>query len=215
MIVLKDICKEFDGVKVLNGLNLNFKKNKITAVLGGSGIGKTTLLNILSNITAYSGEILGLNGKVAYAFQNPTLLPNLTVKENILLAVKNLDLGELDYALESVDIFSLKDKIVNNLSVGEKQRVNFLRALLCKAELLLIDETFSSLDIISKLKCEKLLREYFKKGNLTVILVTHDVGLALSLADEILIITKERVDAFLNDGNEKILKDKLFNTFEV
>ena len=87
MIILKNICKEFDGVKVLNNVNLTFKKGKITALLGGSGIGKTTILNILSNLTDYSGECIGVNG-VSYAFQNPTLIPNLTVKENILIASK-------------------------------------------------------------------------------------------------------------------------------
>lgn len=213
MIILKNICKEFNGVKVLNNVNLTFKKGTITAILGGSGIGKTTLLNILANLIDYDGEIVGVNS-VAYAFQNPTLIPNLTVKENILIASK-VNEGELDYALKEVDIFSLKDKKAKNLSVGEKQRVNFLRALLNKSELLLIDETFSSLDIKSKLKCEKLLKEYVNKGNLTVILVTHDIGLALSIADEITVITKEKTESILNDKNEKNLKDKLFNLFEV
>ena len=213
MIVLKNICKEFDGVKVLNNVNLTFKKGTITAILGGSGIGKTTLLNVLSNLTSFDGEIIGISS-VSYAFQNPTLIPNLTVKENILIA-SNVDESELDYALNKVDILPLKDKKASNLSVGEKQRVNFLRALLNKSELLLIDETFSSLDIKSKLACEKLLKEYVSKGNLTAIVVTHDIGLALSLADEITVITKDKTESILNDKNEKNLKDKLFNLFEV
>lgn len=210
MIVLKNISKEFDGVKILDNVNLIVKKGKITTLLGGSGVGKTTLLNAISGLIEYNGEIENLPNKIAYAFQTPALINNLTVKENIKIASPSISEEELKYCLEKVDILSLKDKPALNLSAGEKQRVNFLRALLNKANLLLIDETFSSLDIKSKLKCEELLKEYVKKGNLTVIMVTHDIGLALSVSDEIAVITKRGVEVFEN-FSEKLLKDKLFN----
>ncbi len=214
MIALKNLSKEFDGVKVLDNVNLTFKKNKITSILGGSGIGKTTLLNVISGLYDYSGEISGLPKKIAYAFQTPAIISNLTVLENIKIACKDIKDGELNYCLEAVDIIKLKDKRAENLSVGEKQRVNFLRALLYKAELLLIDETFSSLDVKSKLKCEELLIKYAKEYNLTVILVTHDIGLALSVSDEITVINKDGAKTFEN-SSEIILKDKLFNILKV
>ena len=210
MIVLKNISKEFDGVKILDNVNLIVKKGKITTLLGGSGVGKTTLLNAISGLIEYNGEIENLPSKIAYAFQTPALIDNLTVKENIKIASPKVCEEELNYCLEKVDILSLQDKPALNLSAGEKQRVNFLRALLNKANLLLIDETFSSLDIKSKLKCEELLKEYVKKGNLTVIMVTHDIGLALSVSDEIAVITKRGVEVLTN-FSEKLLKDKLFN----
>lgn len=214
MIVLKNITKEFDGVKVLNDINITFKENKITSILGGSGVGKTTLLNIIAGLTTYSGEIVNAPKKIAYAFQTPALISNLTVEENIKIACRDIEDKELNYCLKAVDILSLKDKLVKNLSVGEKQRVNFLRALLYKSNLLLIDETFSSLDIKSKLKCQELLIKYVSKGDLTVIMVTHDVGLALSFSDEIAVISKESVKVFEN-SEENLLKDKLFNLFKV
>ena len=210
MIILKNITKEFDGVKVLDNINLTFKKGKITTLLGGSGVGKTTLLNAMSGLIEYDGKIENLPSKIAYCFQTPALINNLTVKQNIKIASPSISEEELNYCLEKVDILSLKDKPALNLSVGEKQRVNFLRALLYKPSLLLIDETFSSLDVKSKLRCEELLKEYANANNLTVIMVTHDIGLALSVSNEIVVITKSGAEVFEN-ANEKLIKDKLFN----
>ena len=223
MIVLKGIYKSFDNLEVLNKLNLNFKKNKITCLLGYSGIGKTTLLNILAGLESFDGEILNLPSKISYSFQNPSLIPNLTVKENLLLVNNSVSDSEITTYLKRLDIESLKNKLAKNLSFGEKQRVNFLRAILYNPELLLIDESFSSLDIKSKLLLEKLLKEYKNDNNVTVITVTHDLNLAFSLADEILVLSKDNASSFSLErdslGNlitdEKTLKEKMLLLFNV
>ncbi|MBO5888756.1 MAG: ATP-binding cassette domain-containing protein [Clostridia bacterium] len=223
MIVLKGIYKSFDNLEVLNNLNLNFKKNKITCLLGYSGIGKTTLLNILAGLESFDGEILNLPSKISYSFQNPSLIPNLTVKENLLLVNNSVSDSEITTYLKRLDIESLKNKLAKNLSFGEKQRVNFLRAILYNPELLLIDESFSSLDIKSKLLLEKLLKEYKNDNNITVITVTHDLNLAFSLADEIIVLSKDNASSFSLErdslGNlttdEKTLKEKMLLLFNV
>lgn len=223
MIVLKGIYKSFDNLEVLNNLNLNFKKNKITCLLGYSGIGKTTLLNILAGLESFDGEILNLPSKISYSFQNPSLIPNLTVKENLLLVNNSVSDSEITTYLKRLDIESLKNKLTKNLSFGEKQRVNFLRAILYNPELLLIDESFSSLDIKSKLLLEKLLKEYKNDNNVTVITVTHDLNLAFSLADEIIVLSKDNASSFSLErdslGNlitdEKTLKEKMLLLFNV
>ncbi len=223
MIVLKNISKSFDGAKILNDLNITFKKDKITCLLGYSGIGKTTLLNILAGIEDYDGEILNLPSKISYSFQNPSLIPNLTVKENLLLVNSRATNEEILNYLKRLDIENLENKLTKNLSFGEKQRVNFLRAILYSPELLLIDESFSSLDIKSKLLLEKLLKEYKRDNKVTVITVTHDLNLAFSLADEIVVMTKGNSLSFNLDrdslgnltGDEKELKEKLLLLFNV
>lgn len=223
MIVLKGVYKSFDNLEVLNNLNLNFKKNKITCLLGYSGIGKTTLLNILAGLESFDGEILNLPSKISYSFQNPSLIPNLTVKENLLLVNNSVSDSEITTYLKRLDIESLKNKLAKNLSFGEKQRVNFLRAILYNPELLLIDESFSSLDIKSKLLLEKLLKEYKNDNNVTVITVTHDLNLAFSLADEIIVLSKDNASSFSLErdslGNlitdEKTLKEKMLLLFNV
>ncbi len=223
MIVLKSVYKSFDGVDILKGLNLTFKKNKITCLLGYSGIGKTTLLNILAGLEDFNGEILNLPSKIAYSFQNPSLIPNLTVKENLLIVNSRVKDEEIVECLKRLEIENLENKLAKNLSFGEKHRVNFLRAILFKPELLLIDESFSSLDIKSKLLLEKLLKEYKKNNEVTVITVTHDLNLAFSLADEIIVLSSDKVNSFSleRDGlgnlivDEKTLKEKLLLLFNV
>ena len=223
MIVLKSICKSFDGSKILNNLNLSIKKNKITCLLGYSGIGKTTLLNILAGLEDYDGEILNLPSKISYSFQNPSLIPNLTVKENLLLVNQKVTDGEILNYLKRLDILNLENNLAKNLSFGEKQRVNFLRAILYNPELLLIDESFSSLDIKSKLLLEKLLKDYKNANKVSVVTVTHDLNLAFSLADEIIVLFKDNAFSFTLErdsfGNlitdEKKLKEQLLLLFKV
>ncbi len=218
MIVLNKVSKSFAGGEVFKNLNLTFKKGKITVILGQSGVGKTTLLNVLAGLEGYEGEISSLPSKIAYAFQNPSLISNLTVKENILLASDKALEGELDYCLTALEIDKLKDKKAKYLSFGESQRVNFIRALLSNAELILIDESFSSLDVKSKLNAEKLLREHLEKyGEKTVIIVTHDISLASALADDIMVLLRDRVESVVLKedcaNKEKQIKEKLLSFF--
>ena len=223
MIILKDICKKYNEKVVLDKINLTFKKGKINCILGYSGVGKTTLLNILVGLENYQGEIIGLDDKIAYAFQTPCLIENLSVLENISIISSEINESEIKNCLEKLELGDKINLLAKNLSVGEKQRINFLRAILYFPKILILDESFSSLDVKSKLLCEKLLIEYKNKCDFTVIMVTHDYSLALSLADEIFILSPSKVDVIKvkkddeNDNilTEKQLKDKLLSAFNV
>ena len=223
MIILKDICKNYNEKVVLDHVNLTFKKGKISCILGYSGVGKTTLLNVIANLEDYSGEIVGLDGAISYAFQTPCLIDNMTVIDNILFACSKVSKDEIDECLTRLEIQNLKNSLAKNLSVGEKQRVNFLRALLYFPNVLILDETFSSLDVKSKLLCEKLLLEYKNKYNFTTIIVTHDYSLALSLADDIIILSNNKTQTISlekdDNGNnlltESQLKERLYLAFNV
>ena len=223
MIICKDICKNYNEKIVLKNVNIAFKKGNVSCILGHSGVGKTTLLNAIAGLDNYNGEIIGLGGKISYAFQTPCLVENMSVIDNILFACTCLSKNEIENCLEKLEMKGLANSLAKNLSVGEKQRVNFLRALLYFPNLLILDETFSSLDVKSKLLCEKLLLEYKNKCNFTVIMVTHDYSLALSLADEIFVLTQDKVELIEirkdKNGNkiltEKQLKEKLLLAFNV
>ena len=223
MIILKDICKNYNEKVVLDHVNLTFKKGKISCILGYSGVGKTTLLNVIANLEDSSGEIVGLDGAISYAFQTPCLIDNMTVIDNILFACSKVSKDEIDECLTRLEIQNLKNSLAKNLSVGEKQRVNFLRALLYFPNVLILDETFSSLDVKSKLLCEKLLLEYKNKYNFTTIIVTHDYSLALSLADDIIILSNNKTQTISlekdDNGNnlltESQLKERLYLAFNV
>ncbi len=218
MIELKDVSKSYGGKMVLDHINIQFKKGKISCILGGSGVGKTTLLNTIANIEDFSGEILGVEGKISYAFQTPCLVENMTVKQNISFACGEVKDDEMLYCLKKLQLSSLENSLAKNLSEGEKQRVNFLRALLYYPKLLMLDETFSFLDVKSKLLCEKLLLEYKQKCDFTVIMVTHDYSLALSLADEIIILSQNNIEIISTKESkltEKQLKDRLLLAFNV
>lgn len=187
MIKLKNVSKYYDNLKIFENFNLDFKDNKITCILGKSGVGKTTLLNMISGITGYEGIILK-EGRISYIFQEPRLLPNKTVKENLLFTSPNLDDTQIEEMLAVLKLNEKNATLASKLSGGEAQRASIARAFLYEPDIILMDEPFSSLDI--KLKYE--LISYFSKiwnnTKRTAILVTHDIDEALLLADNILIL---------------------------
>ncbi len=174
--------------KVFDNFSTEFLDGKITCVLGCSGVGKTTLLKYLAGLLDVKpkGEI-----NASMVFQEDRLLPNLTVINNLLFAGCKQE--NIDFYIEKV---GLKDKMnsrPSELSGGEKQRVNFLRAILNDAPLILLDEPFSSLDLATKIPLINDFRKNLKQSKKTAILVTHDVEEALLIADEIKLLGKGEI----------------------
>ncbi len=187
MIKLKNVCKAYSDIKIFENFNLNFEDNKITCILGKSGVGKTTLLNMISGITDYDGIILR-EGKISYIFQEARLLPHKTVKENILFTSPNLDDNKIEEMLRILKINDKIDVLASKLSGGEAQRVSIARAFLYEPDIILMDEPFSSLDIRMKYDLISYFSNIWNENKKTVILVTHDIDEALLLADNILIL---------------------------
>lgn len=180
---IENLTVSYGKTKVFENLNITFNSGEITCILGRSGVGKTTLLKYIAGLLSVkpSEEI-----PCSMVFQEPRLVPNLTVKENLLFAGCN----ELDIE-KGLEISNVKDKEndrPSKLSSGEKQRVNFLRAVLNKAPIVLLDEPFSSLDLSTKIPLMNVFVKMLKQAGKTAILVTHDVEEALSIADRILVL---------------------------
>ena len=182
--------------------------NKITCVLGGSGEGKTTLLNILSGLTTYEGSIENLPNNPSFVFQEHRLILNKTVMQNLIFftGVENEQI--IQKFLEKVNLLHKQNAVVSNLSGGEKQRVAIARALIKNSNFILIDEPFSALDVSLKLSVAKLIKHEVKSVNSTAVIVTHDINLALQIADEILIVKNGSVSS-LNLIKNSLTKEEV------
>ena len=180
------ISKSYGENKVFENFALEIPEGEILCVLGESGCGKTTLLNILSGLTEYEGSIVPVVQKAACVFQEARLIPNLTVEENLRYVGGRYAFTE--EILQKTELFELKDKRPKELSGGEKQRASFARAFLVDAPLMLLDEPFSSLDTARKIRLVKVFSELWKEKKPTVVFVTHDLEEAFMLAHRVVVL---------------------------
>lgn len=194
--------KEYIAVK---DVDLNIKKNEIVSIIGHSGCGKSTLLNMIAGLDLNTDggiilnekEITGPGPERAVVFQNHSLLPWLTVYQNIEMAVKKvmptLSKSELDErVMKFVDMVNLthaKDKYPGEISGGMKQRVGIARALSIKPEVLLMDEPFGALDSLTRANLQEHLMRIQQSVQNTVIIITHDVDEAVLLSDRVVMMT--------------------------
>ena len=191
MARLIKISKKWGDRSIFDDFSLDIADNKTTVLMGASGVGKTTLLNIVAGTVEFEGEVEGF-GKLSYVFQEHRLIPFLTVRQNLEYVLcgaikdKNAVNEVIDGVLGKMKLTGYGERIADTLSGGEKQRVAIARALCYPSKTLLADEPFNSLDV--KLKSDvvtefsDLVGQYRK----TCLFVTHNVDEALFLADEII-----------------------------
>ena len=213
LIEVKDLHKSFGKHEVLKGMNMTVKKGEVIAIIGPSGCGKSTFLRSLNlleeptsgvvtfegvDITDESVDINEMREKMGMVFQQFNLFPNMTIKENIMLApVKRKKMTkeeEEKKALELLERIGLPDKAdayPNKLSGGQKQRVAIARALAMNPDVMLFDEPTSALDPEMVGEVLSLMNELAAEG-MTMIVVTHEMGFAREVANRVL---------FINDGN--------------
>ncbi len=184
---------------VLDGLNLQVSDGEIVCVLGTSGSGKTTLLNVLAGLKDYEGSVEGLQ-QASYIFQEPRLIPNLTVRQN--LAFVGCDPSREEELLQKTGLLPLADQRPNKLSGGERGRVAIVRAFAYPAPLLLMDEPFSGLDAPLKIKLLDLFFELWDREKQTVLFVTHSIEEATIAAHRILLLKGGKIAReFSPEGN--------------
>jgi nitrate/nitrite transport system ATP-binding protein len=194
----------------LKNINLNIKEGEFISIIGHSGCGKSTVLNLIAGLTrptegflfCAGREIAGPGPERAVVFQNHSLLPWLTCHENVYLAVERVfgpsaDEPEskaqlktrTDAALELVGLTHATDKRPNEISGGMKQRVGIARALAMEPKVLLLDEPFGALDALTRANLQDELMKIMAKSGCTAVMVTHDVDEAILLSDRVVMMT--------------------------
>jgi sulfonate transport system ATP-binding protein len=201
MLALERVGKTYpNGVRALDAVSLDVEPGEIVAVIGGSGCGKSTLLRAVSGLDAPTQGAVALDGakitrpheKIGIIFQEPRLLPWLTVAGNVGFGIEGRPKAERDkrvaFALARVGLTDKADVWPRELSGGQAQRVAIARALVPRPEVLLLDEPFSALDAFTRVDLQNHLLKLWAELKPTLVLVTHDVEEAISLADRIVVM---------------------------
>lgn len=205
MLFCKDIVKNYDGQPLLKKISLKVEKNERVSLCGPSGIGKTTLFNIIAGIEKPNSgqvflnekEITGTPGSISYMMQRDLLLKHKTVIENVILPLIIKGFSYKDAVrkvkpyFEKFGIEGTENKYPSELSGGMRQKVAFMRTYMIGNDVILLDEPFSALDFQSKSNIYKWFKNMVKEISPTVILITHDFEEALTLTDKIFPLTQQ------------------------
>ncbi len=211
MLELEHIKKAYDGVTILNDINLQINDGEIVSILGPSGCGKTTLLNLILGLVNADGGKIIFNGNditdtpmekrgFNIVFQDYALFPNLNVIKNIRYGLKNKpgisSEKEINDLIELLGLKEHLNKRIEQLSGGQKQRVALARTLVMKPKILLLDEPLSALDGVIKETIKAKIREIAREYHLTTVIVTHDPEEAQTLSNHVMIINKGSISQF-------------------
>lgn len=186
-----NISKSYGERRVFDELSLDIEEGEILCVLGASGTGKTTLLNVIAGLTEYEGSVENAPKSVGYIFQEPRLIPNLSVKENLRYVGGRDEI--IDEILRKIGLFDKCGERAGKLSGGEKQRVAFARAFVTEKDALLLDEPFSSLDTALKIRLMNVFAGLWKEKKKTAVFVTHDLEEACALAHRIVVLDEGKI----------------------
>ncbi len=218
IIECSDIAFSYDGLAVLTDINLSFAYGKMFGILGANGAGKSTLLKVLSGIlrpqkgsVLYNNDPLSgidrrdLAKKIAYIPQDPVFAFPFTVAEVLLMGrapyigrfefEREMDRRTAEAAMETVGITRLKDRLVTEISSGERQLASIARALVQEPEVMVLDEPATFLDIKHRTEIMKILKRLKDERDIVIIAATHDIFTALFHFDEIIMIKDGRVFA--------------------
>lgn len=216
IIEISDLHKHYDQLEVLRGVSLNIAEGEVVAIVGPSGAGKTTLLHVVGALSSFDEgrvvvdgvELSGLdsdqaadfrNQRIGFVFQMHYLLPEFTALENVCLPamIAGRDRKEVEArALELLSLVGLAERTTHKpaqLSGGEQQRVAIARALINEPKLLLADEPSGNLDSYNRGEIHRLFFELRDKLGITVVVVTHDEGLA-QMSDRKVTITDGQIE---------------------
>lgn len=206
-IEIKNVSHTYGKNKVLDNVSLSIKEGEFFTLLGPSGCGKTTLLRLIAGFAnLQSGDILMDKKSIAnvaaerrnigFVFQNYALFPHMTVWENVCFGLKmkkesheNIDIYAKKY-LQLVDMYSLRDRRIDELSGGQQQRTAVARSLATEPRILLLDEPMSNLDVSLREEMRNEIKRIQKELSITMVFVTHDQNEALCISDKIAVFNK-------------------------
>ena len=207
-LIVEHVVKSFEVkgkiVPVIGDLSLSLNKGEIVSIVGPSGCGKTTLLNTLCGLMApdsgrirwYGRELAGQPQNVGYMLQKDLLLPWRTALKNVMLGLEvrgvaaNEALDRVRAMLDQLGLHGFGDHYPSTLSGGMRQRVALARTLVNEPDVLLLDEPFASLDFQNKLLIESDTAKLVREGGRSLLLITHDIEEAVSLADRVIVLSK-------------------------
>ncbi len=213
IVEFENVVYDIDGVRILDDLNFAVAKGEILILLGESGCGKTTTLKLINRlIEPTSGQVLveqraasdwekiGLRRHIGYVLQDGGLFPHMTVGQNVglPLAIKNTSLSDEQRVREMLDLVGLdpatfSDRFPHELSGGQRQRVGVARALSSDPELLLLDEPFGALDVITRNRLQKEFAGLVHDLGKTAVFVTHDLHEAKLLGTRIALMERGKI----------------------
>ena len=232
ILEVKNLSYSFGNNPILKDINIHVNENEIVAIVGSSGVGKSTLFNLIAGVLKKQiGEITinGSNdyiGKVAYMLQKDLLFEHKTIINNVILPLiiakvnKKKALEEGNKILKQFNLDRYANKYPQQLSGGMRQRVALIRTYMFKRKIFLLDEAFSALDAITKKELHKWYLDLKKEFNLTTLLITHDIEEAVFLSDRIYILGNkpgeiiEEIKIEINP-NEDIDVQRLFYKKEI
>ena len=214
LIEVKDLCKSFGNVNVLNGISTEIAQGEVVAIIGPSGCGKSTFLRSLNlleeptsgvitfegtDITDKSVDINKMRQKIGMVFQQFNLFPNYTVKGNIMLAPVQTGLMNKEEASKRADELLMRvglsdkaDTYPAMLSGGQKQRIAIARALAMNPDVMLFDEPTSALDPEMVGEVLEIMKELAQDG-MTMVVVTHEMGFAREVASRVMFINEGQI----------------------
>jgi len=214
LIEVKNVVKEFSKpgggtITVLDGISMRVDEGEFVAVLGPSGSGKSTLLRIMAGLTKPSGGTVlvggkpldGVNPRVSMVFQSFAIFPWLTALENVMIGLSSKPMSEKETVarcLSIIDMIGLdgfEDAYPKELSGGMRQRVGFARALVGEPDILLMDEAFSGLDVLTAENLRRDLIDLWVERKIptkAIVMVTHSIEEAVFMATRVVVMSKER-----------------------
>ena len=197
---IKNLSYSFGNNPILKDINIHVNENEMVAIVGSSGVGKSTLFNLIAGVLKKQVGKITINGsedyigKVAYMLQKDLLFEHKTIIDNVILPLiiakvnKKEALEEGNKILKQFNLDKYANKYPQQLSGGMRQRVALIRTYMFKRKIFLLDEAFSALDAITKKELHKWYLDLKKEFNLTTLLITHDIEEAVFLSDRIYIL---------------------------
>lgn len=193
-IIFENVSVTLGDKVVFKDFFATFSGGEITCILGASGVGKTTVLNLVSNSVKYEGKVETGGGAVSYMFQDERLVPSLSVVKNLELVLKSKIASKIerekmiDDILEKVELSGEKNNYPFKLSGGMARRVALARAFVYPSEILLMDEAFTGADAALKSRLISLFLKLYSLNKKTVVYVTHSIDEALLLSHRVIVI---------------------------
>lgn len=211
-MIINNLSKSFSE-EILHDVKFRLDSNKVYSLLGRNGVGKTTLLKIISNLMEYDSGSIDSNGKsVFFVPETPQFLDYLSGYENLrfLCEIQNIPIVNLENYLKDSNIKSFVDELVINYSHGMKHQLSLASAFLISPDILLLDEPLTSLDPINIEIFKRMLREFADKDK-TVLISTHIIPIAHQLSDEILLLSNKQIRQLKNNYTETELTEYVTN----